>query len=109
MGAIVQLNPDTVATVSIERVQAKTPFESSDKPRFQRLVPYVKGALQLRLRQRGHTQHAGTYAASLDALAFGVVICNARAEIRFANTPRNLWPKPAPASSFPPAARRWLP
>lgn len=86
MGAIVQLRPDTVATVSIERLHTKMPFENSDKPHFQRLVPYVKSALQLRLRQHNRAHHAGAYAASLDALAFGVVICNARGEIKFANT-----------------------
>jgi DNA-binding CsgD family transcriptional regulator len=86
LGAVVQLQPGVVATVSIERLQAKTPFESDDKPSFQRLIPYVKGALQLRLRQRHRVHHSNVYAASLDALAFGVVICNARAQVRFANT-----------------------
>ena len=85
MGATVQLRPGTIATISLERLSTKLLFEDEDKPNFQRFIPYVKGALQLGLRQRDAAMPGPTYAAALHALAFGTVICNARGEILFAN------------------------
>jgi DNA-binding CsgD family transcriptional regulator/PAS domain-containing protein len=83
VGAIMQLRPGVTATFSFDRQSSTRPFAVEDKVPFQRLVPYIKSALQLRLRQRD--KDARLYAAALDRLAFGAVICNARSEIVFAN------------------------
>lgn len=86
MGVMLQLTPHAVATVSAERLNTQMRFDGTDKPHFQRLVPYLKGALQLRLRHRANLPHTHAYVASLDALAFGTVICDARANVVFANS-----------------------
>lgn len=85
MGATVQLRPGTIATISLERLSTTLLFEDHDKRNFQRFIPHVKAALQLGLRQRDDPAQGQTYAAALDALAFGSVICTARGEILFAN------------------------
>ena len=85
LGAMVQLRPGTVATISIERLHARTLFDEEDKPALQRLIPYVKSALQLRLRHRDENKRGDIYAAALNSLTFGAVICNAQGHIAFAN------------------------
>ena len=85
LGAMVQLRPGTVATISIERQNATRLFDVEDKPNFQRFIPYVKGALQLRLRHRDQMARADLYSAALGSLTFGTVICDAQSQIAFAN------------------------
>lgn len=85
LGILVDLRPDTIATIGIERLHARTLFDDDDKPALGRLIPYVKSALQLRLRLRDEKQRNQAYRSSLDALSFGAIICNAQAGIIFAN------------------------
>jgi DNA-binding CsgD family transcriptional regulator/PAS domain-containing protein len=85
LGAMVQLRPGTVATISIERQNATRLLDVEDKPNFQRFIPYVKRALQLRLRHRDEAARADLYSAALGSLTFGTVICDAQSHIIFAN------------------------
>lgn len=85
LGAMVQLRPRTVATISLERLHARKLFDADDKPGFQHFIPYVKSALQLRLRHQDDARYGGLYAAALNSLTFGAVICDARSNVVFAN------------------------
>lgn len=83
MGMRLQLAPGTFATVGSDLPAARRHFEESDKPRFQKLMPYVRNALKLRLRV--NRQAARIEAAALDVLAFGVILCDAVGRVSFAN------------------------
>jgi DNA-binding CsgD family transcriptional regulator len=85
LGVLVDLRPGTIATIGIERLHARTLFEQEDKPALERLIPYVRSALQLRLRLHDERRQKQAHAASLDALSFGAIICNAQAGVIFAN------------------------
>lgn len=84
MGARLQLGASTVATVALEQAYTRRLFEEHDKTKLKRLIPFLKGALQLRQRQR--RPRLDVRSAALSALAFGAVICAADGRIVFANT-----------------------
>ncbi|HVV91881.1 MAG TPA: hypothetical protein VHD15_00535 [Hyphomicrobiales bacterium] len=83
MGVRLALAPRTFATIGSDLPGARRRFEAADKPRLQRVVPYVKRALQLRLRLGRQAPKLGS--AALDALAFGIVVAAADGRIAFAN------------------------
>jgi DNA-binding CsgD family transcriptional regulator/PAS domain-containing protein len=85
MGVKMRLAPDVYATMGSENPFAKRLFEPADKRRVERLLPHVKRALQLRRRHRQSLPQPSTHAAALDALSFGVVICDIAARLVFAN------------------------
>jgi len=85
MGVVMRLARGTVATVSTHVPPGNRLLDDRDKPRLERLVPHLRRALQLRLNQRKHAPRAHVHAAVLDALAFGVVVCDAGGGIVLAN------------------------
>jgi DNA-binding CsgD family transcriptional regulator/PAS domain-containing protein len=86
MGAVMRLKRGTFATVGTNRPAGRKRFEETDKPRLKRVLPHLRRALQLRLAQRERAPPADLRAATLDALAFGVVVCDAAGRIVLANT-----------------------
>lgn len=85
MAVNMQLAPGIFATASLERPGSRRLFDTADKPKLERLIPHVKRALQLRLRQQAHGPPRQTTAATLDAFTFGIVICDAQGRIVLAN------------------------
>jgi DNA-binding CsgD family transcriptional regulator len=85
MGALMRLGGGTFATVAANRPSNKKIFDEHDKPRLQRLVPHLRRALQLRLVQRTRPASTQIHAATLDLLAFGVIICDQGSRIVLAN------------------------
>jgi DNA-binding CsgD family transcriptional regulator/PAS domain-containing protein len=84
MGATVRLASGTLAVFGIEQPRTRLLFEEEHKRPLQAMLPHLRRALQLRLRQRrdpATTMHAD----ALDALAFGVVVCAADGRIVLAN------------------------
>ena len=86
MGATVRLAPGVLAVFGIEQPGTRLLFEPEDKRPLQRMMPHLRRALQLRLTQRKSTPRGQLHAAALDALAFGVVVCEATGRIVLANT-----------------------
>ena len=85
MAVNMELAPGVFATASLERPGSRRLFGVADKPKFARLVPHLKRALQLRLRQQAHGPPRRMTAATLDAFTFGVVVCDAQGRIMLAN------------------------
>jgi DNA-binding CsgD family transcriptional regulator/PAS domain-containing protein len=85
MGVKMQLAPDVFATVGSDQPWSKLRFDQSDKPRLQRLIPYVKHALQLRRRLHGLQVRSGNQEAVLDSLAFAIIVCTAGGRVMYAN------------------------
>jgi DNA-binding CsgD family transcriptional regulator/PAS domain-containing protein len=85
IGVRLRLAPHVYATMGSENPFAKKLFDEADKRRVERLLPYVKRALQLRLRQRQSIPATAPYSAALNAFAFGVIICDVEARPVFAN------------------------
>jgi DNA-binding CsgD family transcriptional regulator len=83
MGAIMQLARGTFATVSVNRPPSSRLLEQNDKRRLERLLPYMRRALQLRHAHRKNAARA--VQETLDALAFGIVVCETGGRIMFAN------------------------
>ncbi|HEU5018686.1 MAG TPA: helix-turn-helix transcriptional regulator [Pseudolabrys sp.] len=83
MGAKLSLAPGVTAVIGSDLLWSKKRFEEHDKPRLRRLLPYIRSALQLRLRRRGENPEIGL--AALDRLAFGVVLASADGRAAFAN------------------------
>lgn len=85
MAAVLRLGGGAFATVSAVRLGTRKLLEQSDKPRLERVLPHVRRALQLRLRQRERLRRERIHAAALDAFAFGVLVCAADGRILLAN------------------------
>jgi len=85
MGVRMQLSPGVYSTIGSDLPWSRLRFEQSDKPRLRRIIPYVKHALQLRLRWRDSQIHTRTGAAILDALAFAVIVCDQNGRVGYAN------------------------
>jgi DNA-binding CsgD family transcriptional regulator/PAS domain-containing protein len=85
MGAIVRLAGDSFATVATIRPGRTKLVEESDKEKLARVLPHMRRALQLRLAQRRRSAPAPLHAAALDALAFGIIVCDATGCIVLAN------------------------
>ena len=85
IGVRMQLAPGVFATMGSEMPFARTLFEPADKRRVERVLPYVKRALQLRQRCQQIERQTGLHAAALDAVTFGIVICNAAGHVVWAN------------------------
>jgi DNA-binding NarL/FixJ family response regulator len=85
IGVRVCLAPQVYATMGSENPFAKKLFDESDKRRVEQVLPHVKRALQLRLRQRQSIQTTAPYSAALNTLAFGVIICDVEGRPVFAN------------------------
>jgi DNA-binding CsgD family transcriptional regulator len=85
IGVRMRLGPGVFATMGSEMPFAKTLFEPADKRRVEQVLPYVKRALQLRQRCQQIERRTGLHAAALDAMAIGIVICNAAGHVVWAN------------------------
>ncbi len=85
MGALMPLASGVVASIAVERPFASRLFETEDKPRLGRVLPYVRNALQLRQRHRVDVIRADFGPAAINALSFGVVICDRAGRIVVAN------------------------
>lgn len=85
MGAVTRLARGAFATVATIERGTKRLLDETDKPRLERVVPHVRRALQLRLRQRERLPRERMHTAALDALAFGVLVCSADGRILLAN------------------------
>jgi DNA-binding CsgD family transcriptional regulator/PAS domain-containing protein len=84
LGVRMRLGPGVYATMGSENPFARKLFEPTDKRRIERVLPHVKRALQLRRRLR-QVSERGSAQAALDALAFGMIICDRRGCIVAAN------------------------
>lgn len=85
MGVRMRLSPDAFANMGSDLPYGKTRLEEADKPRLRRAIPYVKRALQLRRRRPIQGPQASRSLAALDALAFGIVICDVAGRSLFVN------------------------
>ncbi len=85
MGVKLQVTSGVTANIGSDLPWAKKRFDKSDKPRLKRVLPYVKRALQLRLRHGRRAPRVQTQQSVLEALAFGVVVCDAAGRIALAN------------------------
>lgn len=85
MGAMMRLGRSTFATVAANRPLDKKIFESEDAPRLERLLPHLRRALQLRLQRRKYAPASAMHVGALDALAFGIVVCDGNGRVAFAN------------------------
>lgn len=85
MGVRMQLLPGVFSTIGSDLPWSRLTFEETDKPRLRRVVPYVKRALQLRLRWRGSRNGAEVGSAALQAVALPVIVCDATSRVGFAN------------------------
>lgn len=105
MGAMLPLAGGVVANVAGEMPFASRLFEVEDKARLERVLPYVKNALRFRQRHRGHADFSPT---AIDALTFGVVICDRAGRIAAANSVAECMARQGTAVSFghrPPTVR----
>jgi len=84
IGVRMQLASGVFATMGSEMPFAKALFEPADKRRVEQVLPHVKRALQLRQRCQME-RRTGLHAAALDAIGFGIVICNAAGHVVWAN------------------------
>ena len=85
MGAIIDVAPGTTATVSLERPGASRLFEEDDKAVLEPVIPHLKRALQLRRQLQEQVRHSRALTPALDAVAFGLIVCDARGRVVFAN------------------------
>jgi DNA-binding CsgD family transcriptional regulator len=85
MGVRLRLAPGVSATIGSDLPWAKKRFDQSDKPRLKRVLPHIKGALQLRLRRGRSAPRAQAQNSVIEGLAFGVAICDAACRIVFSN------------------------
>lgn len=85
MGAMMRLGRGTFATVAANRPTDKRMFDGADAPRLDRLLPHLRRALQLRLQRRKHAPGSAMHASALDALAFGVIVCDSSGRIVLTN------------------------
>ena len=86
IGVRMRLAPQVYAFMGCDNPFAKQLFDAQDKLRIERLLPHIKSALQIRRRIGHSTAEAGAGAAALDALQFGVVVCDRAGRVLFANT-----------------------
>ena len=63
MGAVIRLARDSFATVATNRPGSTRLVEAADKPKFARVLPHMRRALQLRLNQYRNPQPAPLHAA----------------------------------------------
>jgi DNA-binding CsgD family transcriptional regulator len=84
MAAVIRLGRNTFATVSTIQLGTRQLLEESDKPALDRVLPHIRRALQLRLTHR-HALPNRTYAAMLDDLALGIVVCEPSGRVALAN------------------------
>lgn len=86
IGVRMRLAPGVYATMGSDNPFARKLFEPADKLRIQRVLPHVKRALQLRRRLRQVNLRGKAQAAALDALAFGMIVCDRRSCVVATNT-----------------------
>lgn len=84
MGATIRLASGALAVFGIEQPRTRLLFEDDNKKPLERMLPHLRRALQLRLKTRRNPP-AQLHADTLDALAFGVVVCRADGRIVRAN------------------------
>ncbi len=106
MGALMPLAPGVIASIAGEMPFASRLFEAEDKSRLGRVLPYVKNALQFRQRNRGSLAWAGFGLAALEALTFGVVICDRAGRIVVANVAAENMARRGVASSLSAGSRQ---
>jgi len=100
MGVRMQLSPGIYSTIGSDLPWSKLRFEQSDKPRLRSVIPYVKRALQLRLRWRNSQIRSRTKAAILDTLAFAIIVCDNKGRVEYANAAANALDRAGAAISF---------
>lgn len=86
IGAKMRLAPGVHAIMGSDSPSAKRLMEPADKRRIEAILPFVKGSLQLRRRHQQAGMMTGLTEAALDALSFGVLICDGVGVLVHANT-----------------------
>jgi DNA-binding CsgD family transcriptional regulator/PAS domain-containing protein len=71
-----QIAPGVLASIGLHGTEAKRIGERESSTMLKQALPHVKRALQLRLRHRKSEGGKSWEVSALDALAFGVIICN---------------------------------
>lgn len=83
LGMVLRIGPESLASFGLNRPGSSAPYAADEKARLAQLMPYLRRAIQLRLRQQPTL--AALPNVALDALAFGTVICNAEARVMLVN------------------------
>jgi DNA-binding CsgD family transcriptional regulator len=84
LGGAMSLTPTSIAFVSFNRDSSRFRLAEEDKAPLAALMPHIKAALQLRLRLRD-SQRTSTTFFTLEALAFGAMICDRQGMRVYAN------------------------
>ncbi len=85
IGAMMQLSPNSLASLGVHELATKHLFEEKDKRPLQHMLPHVQRALQLHLRRRQEGQAAGLGLDAFEVLSLGIVVCDAASEVVYAN------------------------
>ncbi len=85
MGIVLPIPQGTLATVAINRVSTRQLLGERDRMLLQDIAVHLRSALLLRARILAERNETGARAAALDAVSFGVVVCDAEARVRTAN------------------------
>jgi DNA-binding CsgD family transcriptional regulator/PAS domain-containing protein len=85
LGAKIDVSSGVNALIAVENRYTRRPFEVEDKARVEPILPHLQRMLQLRgeLTPRQKQMHSGV--AALNALNFGVIVCNRQARVVFVN------------------------
>lgn len=87
LAAYLHLGEGRMAALGVEQPFATRLFEAQDKHRLERVMPFLKRALQLRLDVKAARREADLGFKALDALAVGVAVCGVDGRIVHANAP----------------------
>jgi DNA-binding NarL/FixJ family response regulator len=75
-GETIEIAPGVLASIGLHPLEAKRIDEREGSTTLKQALPHVQRALQLRLRHRKPEGGKSWEVSALDALAFGVVICD---------------------------------
>ena len=79
------LQPDVVFGLAVHRPPELTCFEENERERLQDVLPHVRRALQLGARLELDQLAAAAQAAVLEQSGLGIVVCDGRARVLYAN------------------------
>lgn len=85
IGSIMCLAPGSLAAIGIHRRPTASPFKDSDRDRLQSLVFHLQNMLVMRRHLRMQRTAARITAEALHTVTAGMVICDERARLLFAN------------------------
>lgn len=85
MSAYLSLAGGEMVALGVEQPFATRLLEEADKNRLERLVPYIKRALELRLKLKLAQFRGEVGLGALNALALGVVVADSLGRVLFAN------------------------